>query len=660
MAGRVGMEGVRALMARYLEDDRDRRSVIVEARSVEEALRDAGIQLELPVKRLEFEVLDRGVDGPLGLGAKPWRIRAYETSAKREAEAEVAGDSAGGIVEALPEEEKDRDGECYVRLGSDGALLKVTAPRGRGRRVSERVAFDRIQARAVRDVNEELVRDTVKRAEGEYVRVGDFIANPANDAFLTVDVFDQEMRASVLMTQPGPGGADLSKDAILAFLRNNKVVYGIDPDKVQELEDKPRYREAIVVAEGDKPYNGKDSTVKFNFETDRTKLNMKETADGRVDFKELGLIQNVVAGQPLARKVPPEPGRPGRTVTGKMLPARNGKDVPLPIGKNVRVADDGQTLLAEINGQVTYLNGKINVEEIFLVPGDVNLKTGNIMFLGTVVVAGSVEDGFRIKASGNVEIKGNVGKADIYAEGDVIVHQGVTGKGGGSIRAGKSVWAKFIENATIEAGDSVIASDGLVNSQISANKRIICHGKRASIVGGRYRACEEINAKTLGSPVGGAETIVEVGYDPRSKERMDQLAKQAEQLRKQIDEFEKNIQTLVALKKARKTLPEDKEAVLRDHLARREELVAEVRNIVRETESIQSYLANLKAKGRISSSGKVYPGVKIVIKDIHEEIKVEQKGLTFYLDNMLIRTTKYEEVDEELLKRGPPDAYQAD
>jgi uncharacterized protein (DUF342 family) len=51
---------------------------------------------------------------------------------------------------------------------------------------------------------------------------------------------------------------------------------------------------------------------------------------------------------------------------------------------------------------------------------------------------------------------------------------------------------------------------------VISNKKIICDGKRATIVGGHLRAADEIHAKTLGS-IAGSETILEVGYDPKSR-----------------------------------------------------------------------------------------------------------------------------------------------
>jgi len=661
MAANLGLSEIATLMRRYLEEDGAKKSLVVEGRSIEEALADAAIQLGSTVKNLEFEVIEKGNAGLFGAGRKPWRVRVYPAAAKQKIAMPAAEGPSEDFSEPTPVVEiKDVDGCCFVRLSPDGALLKISAPLAKGKRVTERQAFDMLMSRAVRTYDEDLVREVVKQASSDYVRVGDFISNPANDALITVEITDQDMKGYIILTPPGPGGADLSKDAFLAFIRNNRIIHGVSEAALQELEDRPRYREPILVAEGTRPQNGRDSYIQYNFETDKNRHQLREAADGRVNFKELGLIQNVVAGQPLARKLPPEQGQPGRTVTGKMIPARNGKDVSVPLGRNVHMGDDGTTLIADINGLVTFISGKINVEEIFTVPGDVDPKTGNIMFLGTVIVMGNVEDGYSVKASGNIEVRGSVGKCEIVAEGDIIIHQGVAGKGGGSIQAGKNIWSKFIENASVEAGENVIVSDGLINTTIVANKKIICQGKRAAIVGGHYRACEEINAKTLGSPVGGTETILEVGYDPKSKEKMDGLQAQALRIKRQAEELDKNIATLNAIKKQKKTLSEDKQAIFQDNILRREELVAEVRVLAKEIESIQSYLNGLKTKGRISASSRVYPGVKLVIKDIKEDVKTELKGITFYLENQMIRTTRYEEPEDEILKKGPPDAHKAD
>ncbi len=662
MEARIGFDAVRELMRRYLDEDGDKRAIVAEGATLEEALRSASVQLDCPVARLEYDILERGAQGFVGLGRKKWKLSVYEAAVKQKVEESSIESFDGGLdlpIELKPIQQ-DVDGQVYVRLATQGALLKVAEPQGRGRRATDKQAVEKLHARAIHDFDEALVRETVKRAAGEWVVVGDFIANPAADALLTVDIGSQEMEARVIITPPQPGGCDLSKDVILAYLRNNKVVFGVIEEALQGLEDAPRYKEPVLVAQGQRAVNGDDARIQFLFETDRTKLNLEEK-NGKVDYKELHLVQNVVEGQALAKKVQAKQGVPGRTVTGKLLPAKNGKDLPLPLGKNVHESDDGLTVIADVNGEATYINSKINVETVYTINGDVDLKTGNQFFLGTIVVVGNVEDGFSVKATGNIEVRGNVGKAEISAEGDVIVHQGITGKGAGVITAGKNVWAKFIENAQLYAGENVIVQTSIINSEITAEKRILCSGqKHAAIIGGRYRACEEINAKSIGSPSGGAETILEVGSDPKSKLKMDELDGKMKLLQRQIDELDKNIYTLNETKRQRKTLSDDKQAVLDELTHRRDELKQESSSLKDEYDALQAYLNNLKVRGKVSVSGRIYPGSEIVIRDIREKIKNEYKGLTFYLENMMIKTTRYEEFDDEILRKGPPDAHKAD
>lgn len=643
-------------MKERLEADRSIHSVEATGATLDEAVSAAAALLSVSVKRVEYEVVERGSPGFLGTGRKDWLIRAYERfEAKVAQEAPELSDEA--FIANSPVIE-DKDGAAFVFLSQEDAFLKVVPPVGRGRRASERQAMDALTGRAVRDINASLVSQVVKDAAGEYVRVGSFIANPANDAVMTVDIADQEMKAYLYVAPPGPGGSDLSAETILSFLRNNRVSFGVDEDFVRDFADKPEYKVMVQVAEGIKPTNGRDAYIQYNFEIDQSQVRLKESSNGRVDFKELNIIQNVVEGQPLARKVPAERGSPGKTVTGKVLPAKNGKDIPMPLGKNVHVLDDQLTIIADMNGQVVIVGGKVNVEPVYTVQGDVSLRTGNIIFLGTVIITGNVEDGFSVKAAGNIEVHGTVGKAELDAEGDIIVHQGVAGKGSGFVRAGRSIWARFIENAKVEAGSLVVVSDGIINSTVDANKRILCQGKRAHIVGGRLRASEEINAKILGSPVSGTETICEVGFDPKSKERLEILEDRKAQAEKQLEEVELNLQTLINIKKQRKSLPEDKEAYLRELVERRQQDMDDLSRLTEEIGEIQGYLNTLKTRGRVSASAKVYPGVKILIRDAKEDVKSEYRAVTFVLENNLIRVTKYEETDEDMKKA--PDGYSAD
>jgi uncharacterized protein (DUF342 family) len=641
------------IVKEHLEQDRAIRAIETSGPTLETAVSEAALLLDIPVRRLEYEITEKGSAGFLGTGKKDWKIRAYERLyIKKEKIQEDFFVDPMAIQAPVIE---DKDGGAFVQLRSEGAFLKVLAPVGKGKKALEAHAMQALLDRGVKDIDEALVGKLVREAAGQYVRVGDFVHKPTNDSMVTLELAEGDMKALIQVSAPGLGGCDIPLETYISFLKNNHVTHGIKEDFLRDFADRPVYREKVEAAEGALPIDGRDAYIQYNFETDQNRVRLHEGSNGRVDFKELNIIQNVVENQPLAKKLPPEKGTPGKTVMGKTIPAKSGRDTSLPLGKNVHVSDDGTSIIADMNGQVVMTGDKINVEPVYTVDGDVNLKTGNIIFLGTVMVNGNVEDGFSVKAAGNIEINGTVAKAELDAEGDIIIHQGINGKSGGSIHAGRSLWARFIENAVIEAGNMVVASDGIINSQVDAFNRIICQGKRANIMGGRLRASEEINAKVLGNPTSGTETICEVGFDPKSKEELKKLYAAKEAALKELEEIKRNLQTLINIKKQRKSLPEDKEANMKELMDRRQTLMTDLKQTEAGIQKIEEYLNSLTIRGRVSVSGKVYPGVKILIRDVREDVRSEYRAVTFTLENGLIRVGKYEEPGEEV-KKGP-DGY---
>jgi uncharacterized protein (DUF342 family) len=649
----INLSQLQEYMRKQSEEDKRNKTIKVTAANVQEALKRASVELGVPVKRLEYEVTQKGSAGALGLAKKPWTLSVYEKSKEiiapeisRESDILAALEGAGPKLQRAEEV----PGEVFVRISSGGAFVKVTKPKGKAPRATEIMALEKLSIRGIANFEPALVAKAVKHADGEYVRVADVQYNPANDATVSIDITDGEMKAVVVMTEPGPGGADLTVEYLKSYLNSNGVVYGIKDEVIAELQDSPHYGKPIMVAEGTKERDGNDAEITYYFKRDEKDAVKLKEKDGRVDFKDISTIENVVAGQLLARKIPAEPGETGQTVTGKAILAQKGKDCELIVGKNVKLSEDGMAALAEINGQVLLLAGKINVEPIYTISGDVNLHTGNVLFLGTVIVKGNVEDGFSVKAAGNIEIFGSVGKCVLDAEGDIVVHQGIAAKTEGRVRCGKSLYSKFIEHARVEAGENVVVTDGIIHSQVDANRMILCQGKRAQIVGGKLRASEEINSKILGS-VAGTESVLEVGYDPKSKERLAQLDVSKKALEKSLEEVELNIKTLENLQKVQHKLAPEKAQYLLEENEKRSQMLAQLEEVSREMGQINSYLISLTTIGKISASERVYPGVRITIKNATLAVRTEFKFVTFYLQAGDVKVTKYEAFDESLMKR---------
>ena len=655
----IHFEQIREKMKEEYEKDSSRFFVEVTGVTIDEAIENAAVELGVRRSLIDYEVLERGASGFFVLHPKEWKIRAYEIKKSRRK----------GTIENITDTEEqktavaeviDKDGMVSVFCAEDGIFLKVTEPQGNGREVTLSDAVEKIRDRNLTVPSDEILEPIVTAAAGEYVRIGAYDYLPGNDALMSVEISEDEMKAYLFVSPPGQGGADLSADVIITFLSNNRVVSGINENLVKQFQDSPVYKEKYLVAEGAVPQKGDDAKILYNFETDNTKARLKETKSGQINFKELNLIQNVVEGQPLAQKIPAQEGKSGKTVTGKYLAAAAGKDIPIPLGKNTRLAEDQLTVVAETNGQVLLVKNQINVEPVMTIEGNVSIKTGNIMFLGTVYVKGSVDDGFSIKASGNIEVKGTVGKAALDAEGDIVVSQGVVGKEGGYIRAGKSIWAKFIQNvAEVDAGDSVIVSDGIIGSKISANYKVICSGKRADIIGSEVTALEGVYARNLGSPAAGSDTIVSVGFDPHRKARLTILESSLAEAEKQLAGLKLDITSLENQKKVMKELPEEKTALLKQKREERYVCEMEMKEMRTEADKIQHYLATLQVEGVVSVSGNVYTGVRVIIKDIIEDVRVDSKATTFFLQNGLVRYGPYVDYTNDEDAKRVPSGYTA-
>ena len=82
--------------------------------------------------------------------------------------------------------------------------------------------------------------------------------------------------------------------------------------------------------------------------------------DGTVDYHNLDLVTNVKKGNLLAEVIPPTKGIPGKTVTGKVISAKNGKEAKLRIGKNVDVFENGSKLFSGIDGQPILYGEKLS------------------------------------------------------------------------------------------------------------------------------------------------------------------------------------------------------------------------------------------------------------------------------------------------------------
>jgi len=398
-----------------------------------------------------------------------------------------------------------------------------------------------------------------------------------------------------------------------SFLRNRGVVYGIHGDVLESIASNPKafYYSQTVVATGQPPIDGKDGMIRLIYDLDSDERRPVQHEDGTVDFKELSKIRNVKKGQLIAERTPAERGIPGKSVTGGVLPAKDGKEARFRIGKNVVVNAEQTAMYAAIDGMVAKTEReKINVFPVYEVNGDVDYKTGNIDFVGTVVIRGNVLTGFRVKAGGDIRVIGGVEGAEIEAEGSVEISGGIMAGGKGYVKAGRNVRCSFIQDANVFANEDIIVSQSIMHSNIRASRNVICFGSKGLIVGGSIQAGERVKARTIGNTLSTATTI-EVGVTPELRGELAELKKQQRQLSDNLDKTMKALALLDQMAAAGQLTPD--KLVMRQKLSTTKRQTTEELEIVKERIlEIEKLLENTE-NARVEAVHTVYGGTKIVI-----------------------------------------------
>ncbi|MGB9839527.1 DUF342 domain-containing protein [Thermovenabulum sp.] len=453
---------------------------------------------------------------------------------------------------------------------------------------------------------------------------------------IDVRITQDEMSAYIIIVSKEEEIA-LKVEDVLNALKEKGVIYGIDISAIERAVKEKIFNTEVLVAKGKEPVPGKNGDVKFYFDLKR-EFKPKISEDGRVDFHDLGYITNVLKGQLLAEKIPPTKGIPGYTVKGRIIPAKDGKEPKLFPGKNVVFSEDRNKLFSIIDGSPVLHDGKLSVNPVLEIKGDIGPKTGNIDFLGSLKIYGNVLTGYRVKAQGDIDIEGYVEGAQIHSEGRVLIKGGVKGGGKGIIKALSDVTIKFIENGCIETKGNIYITDSAMHSVLIAGGRIEITGKKGLLVGGKISAYEGIAARIIGSPFA-TLTEIEVGINPFLNIRLQEAINKIKNTEYELAKVERAILLFEAMKDSGKISQENYSALEKLYKTR-DSLKQSLNDINEEKKSLEEEIKKVSS-ARIVAKEMVYPGVCIKIGNGILRVKDNIERAVFYNKEGSILIEKY-------------------
>jgi uncharacterized protein (DUF342 family) len=519
-----------------------------------------------------------------------------------------------------------------IAYKEDGVYLTVYPPVDFIGKVSENEILNMLAKKKIQGYNANIVSDTVRRADGKPVRIAERQQEAKIDASVEVFTSPDKMHASVVLTRPEGGGDAPTFEKIIRALNDKGVIACINEEAIRKLVENPVYGTSVVVATGIEPVNGRNGEIRYlvDIHKDRKPVILE---DGTVNYKDMNLIENIYKDQKLAEVIPPVPGKNGINVVGTELKAVDGKPVAPPRGRGVYVNREGTELFAEIDGQLMFVDGKLNVYSVYEVKADVDNSTGNIRFVGNVNVRGNVLSGFEIEAGGDITVDGVVEGALLRAGGNIILRRGMVGGGKGQLIAAGDIIAKFIESCSVEVhGD--LKAEAVMHCDIKCGNSVTLGGKKGLLVGGIARVGKLVDCKYLGNQMS-TITAVEVGIDPNLRERLKFLKTDIVKMEEGLIKSNQAIALLNRLKSVGELTEEKREMLAKSTRSKffYENKVMEYKKEIAEIEEKLSQ----SASGKIRVSGSVYPGVRVAIGNAMLYIKEETQYCTMYSDGADIR-----------------------
>jgi uncharacterized protein len=352
-----------------------------------------------------------------------------------------------------------------------------------------------------------------------------------------------------LTLYPPAGGRPVSREQIDQALQAAGVVSGcLDPVIAQALA--AQAAEGLVVARG-RPAAAGTPTRFISLLPAIQQRGPSVNERGIADYRELGTLVIVHAGDPLMRRVPAQPGLAGEDVLGLVVPAATGTDILFAAGISGAAPsdDDPDLLVAAIAGQPVLLPHGVTVHPTITVPA-VDLSSGNIDFDGTVNVKGDVAPGMHVRATGDVFVTGAVEAAHIEAGGNITVAAGAIGladgRGGQAaalkarLAAQGAVSVMFCENAVISAGTDLRIGEVALHCDLTADVQIVIGkpgARRSQLIGGAARASALLQVGVLGSTAG-VHTRIEIGYHPQERAQFAALQAEVERSEAKLESLQ--------------------------------------------------------------------------------------------------------------------------
>ncbi len=451
--------------------------------------------------------------------------------------------------------------------------------------------------------------------------------HPHRSAAVSIQLSEDRMKAFLTVSPAEGSGLNATEGQINDEIKKAGIQKGLMEDKVKAIAAAASSGESInndIIAEGVPARDAGSVEVEMKVHI-ASGQGVSIAKDGHADYRSQDRITVVSEGDLLAEiRIPQGGSEPGWDVTGKTLNARELKQVPLSAGNNIDVKEeeDGLTrYYARVSGALTNENNVLEIKDAHFIPGDVDMKTGNVKFNGPVTVKGSVMPGFVVFAGGDLQVGGIVDGALLSADGSIAIANGVKGAGKAVLRAKQNIAAGFIEQAHAMAVGDIRVKNSCLRSNVRCNGRLTLLSEKGNFTGGNLKCRRGAEVQNLGHP-NGVPTKVFFGQDYLIADRIQVEEKEIAKTRQNVAKIDMILHRLETAGEKTKL-----------SRARQEKL-----KFVKLIEKLSLRLFTLREKfeehfpSEIVVRGTLFPGVVFESHGRYYEVDSPKKSVVVYFD----------------------------
>ena len=349
-----------------------------------------------------------------------------------------------------PDTEKINPDNGSIRI-RDGKIY-VTNPSGEGKQaeiIPSSMVTLKVNGEVVREKVEISESDLIEYSFEEYVpsrKMNINIAPDKMEAYVSINYSPKVIYKLKDLEESNRGVLECiiadkvwppmyKENEIKQELLNHSISYGIVEENISKCTANEGV-ENLIIAKGKEVKDSEPDFIEIKFRMDKDLSNLSKDSKTNIDYKSIGAVEAVNKGDILAIKHNGEEGKDGKDITGVVKKHKEAKKVRLKAGSGCTLKGDN-TIISDIQGKPCIKNNVYYVFPVHELNGDVDIKTGNIKFVGDVIIHGSVTDGMAIesgnavnvdgnvlratiKGKGNLDIKGNISNSEIFAGGEDV------------------------------------------------------------------------------------------------------------------------------------------------------------------------------------------------------------------------------------------------